>query len=183
MILMKRPATSDADEWQLYLQDGLRGQPDTACAFLAVQIVEAIEEHQRALATEVYRLAEDAAMRFSDLASEDTPSGHFYRGSIDEAKSIARAINAIMPYSRDPAALSHIGGERPGASPSPRDQACSAMLGALEEINARIDRMWNDPPGRRIDKAHELAICAAQQLCEKAVRLARSAGIEPGEGG
>lgn len=137
MTLMKRPATSDADEWQLYLQDVLQGQPDTACAFLAVQIVEAIEEHQRALATEIYRLAEDAAMRFSDLASEDTPSGHFYRGSIDEAKSIARAINAIMPYSRDPAALSHIGGERPGASPSPRDQASSAMLGALKKI-ARI---------------------------------------------
>ena len=98
--LTRRPATSNADEWQLYLQDGLQGEPETGCAFLAVQIVEAIEEHQRALATEVYRLAENTAMRFSDLAAEDTPSGHFYRGSISEAKSIARAINAIMPLSR-----------------------------------------------------------------------------------
>lgn len=113
MTLMKRPTTSNADEWQLFLQDGLRGTPDSACVFLAVQIAEAIEEHQRALAREVYALAEDTAMRFSDLASEDTPSGHFHRGSIHEAKSIARAINAIMPYSRDLSALKPTDGAAP----------------------------------------------------------------------
>jgi hypothetical protein len=102
---VRRPSTSNADEWQLWLQDGLTYEPASGCAFLAVQIVEAIEEHQRALAREVYGLAEDAAERFSDLASEDTPEGHYSRGAIAEAKSIARAINAIMPYSCDPSSL------------------------------------------------------------------------------
>lgn len=115
--LTPRPTTSNADEWQLWLKDGLQGEPATGCAFLAVQIVEAIEEHQKALAREVYALAENAAARFSDLASEDTPQGHFYRGSIHEAKSIARAINAIMPYSRSSAALT------PPDSQPPKDSA------------------------------------------------------------
>lgn len=96
-----RPTTSHADEWQLWLQENA----DSGSAYLAVQIVEAIEEHQRALAREVYRLAENTAERFSDLASEDTPEGHYNRGAIGEAKSIARAVCAIMPYSRDTTAL------------------------------------------------------------------------------
>ena len=50
-------------------------------------------------------VAGDIAARIR--AMEDRPEGHYYRGRIDEAKSIARAINAIMPYSRDPAALAH----------------------------------------------------------------------------
>lgn len=104
--LTPRPTTSNADEWQLWLQDCLQSEPASGCAFLAVQIVEAIEEHQRALAREVCGLAEDTS-RYGDVAMEDRPEGHYYRGRIDEAKSIARAINAIMPYSRDPAALAH----------------------------------------------------------------------------
>lgn len=103
--LTPRPTTSSADEWQLWLQDGLQSEPAIGCAFLAVQIAEAIEEHQKALAREVYALAEATAARFSDLASENTPEGHYHRGAIHEAKSIARAVNAIMPYSRDPASI------------------------------------------------------------------------------
>lgn len=99
MFLMKRPTSSNADEWQLYLQDGLQSEPPIGCAYLAVQIVEAIEEHQRTLARAVYKLAEDTA-RYGDVAMEDTPEGHYYRGRIDEAKSFAKAINAIMPLSR-----------------------------------------------------------------------------------
>jgi hypothetical protein len=92
----------------MWLQDGLQNEPSVGCAFLAVQIVEAIEEHQRALAREVYALAEDVAARFADLASEDTPEGHYHRGGIHQAKSIAKAINSIMPYSRDPASLATV---------------------------------------------------------------------------
>lgn len=109
--LTRRPTTSNADEWQLWLQDGLQSEPAIGIAFLAVQIVEAIEEHQKALAREVYALAEGAAERFGDVAAEDTPEGHYCRGAIHEAKSIAKAINAIMPYSRDPAALSKAEGQ------------------------------------------------------------------------
>lgn len=112
---MKRPTTSDANDWQMWLQDGLQGEPATGCAFLAVQIVEAIEEHQKALAREVYGLAESTT-RFSDVASENALEGNYYRGRIDESKSIAQAISAIMPYSRDPAALAHGGRERLAAS-------------------------------------------------------------------
>lgn len=104
-VLSGRPTTSNADEWQLWLQDGLQAEPSTGIAFLAVQIVEAIEEHQRALAREVYALAENTAQRFGDLAMSEDGQGHWHRGAIAEAKSIARAINSIMPYSRDPAAL------------------------------------------------------------------------------
>jgi len=113
MTIMRRPTTSNADEWQLWLQDGLQSEPATGCAFLAVQIVEAIEEHQKALAREVYALAENAAERFGDVAAEDTPEGHYCRGAIHEAKSIARAINAIMPYSRDLSALKPTDGAAP----------------------------------------------------------------------
>jgi hypothetical protein len=98
---VQRPTTSNADEWQLWLQD----HAESGYAYKAVQIVEAIEEHQRALAREVYALAEATAERSSDLAMEDSPEGHYSRGMIAEAKSIARAINAIMPYSCDPSAL------------------------------------------------------------------------------
>lgn len=104
---MPRPTTSNADEWQLWLIEhiGLQDDAGSGCAFLAVQIVEAIEEHQKALAREVYALAEATAERSSDLAMEDSPEGHYSRGMIAEAKGIARAVNAIMPYSRDPSAL------------------------------------------------------------------------------
>lgn len=105
--MMSRPTTSDANEWQMWLQE----HADSGTAFIAVQIVEAIEEHQKALAREVYGLAEDTAQRFGDLASEDTPEGHYSRGAIAQAKSIARAINAIMPYSREPSALAYGGRE------------------------------------------------------------------------
>jgi hypothetical protein len=98
---VQRPTTSNADEWQLWLQ----AHAESDYAYKAVQIVEAIEEHQRALAREVYALAEATAERSSDLAMEDSPEGHYSRGMIAEAKSIARAINAIMPYSCDPSAL------------------------------------------------------------------------------
>jgi|JI9StandDraft_1071089.scaffolds.fasta_scaffold23753_6 hypothetical protein len=89
-----RPTTSNADEWGLWLQEHATSGID----YVAVQIVGAIEEHQRALASEVYKLAEDTA-RYGDVAMEDTPEGHYYRGRIAEAKSITKAINAIMPLS------------------------------------------------------------------------------------
>lgn len=108
LLSVDRPTISNADEWQLWLDE----HKDSGSAYLAVQIVEAIEEHQKALAREVYGLAEDAAARFSDLAAEDTPEGHYSRGAIAEAKSIARAINGIMPYSRNPGALAWGGRER-----------------------------------------------------------------------
>jgi hypothetical protein len=101
---VQRPTTSNADEWQLWLQ----AHAESGYAYKAVQIVEAIEEHQRALAREVYALAEATAERSSDLAMEDSPEGHYSRGMIAEAKGIARAINAIMPYSRDPSALADL---------------------------------------------------------------------------
>lgn len=49
----------------------------------------------RGVAQQVYKLAEDTA-RYGDVAMEDTPEGHYYRGRIDEAKSIAKAINAVV---------------------------------------------------------------------------------------
>lgn len=104
-----RPRTSNADDWQIWLQDyvGLQDATGNGCAFLAVQIVEAIEEHQKALAREVYGLAEDTAAQCEGTARLDLEGkqGAFARGRIHEAKSIARAINAIMPYSRDPSAI------------------------------------------------------------------------------
>lgn len=146
-ISMPRPTTSNADEWQLWLQDGLQGEPATGCTFLAVQIVEAIEEHQKALAREVYGLAENTAGRFSDLASEDTPQGHFYRGSIHEAKSIARAINAIMPYSRDPSALAHGGRQRLAT----QAVALDAQARLIEEAREVVELFLQSP---------EIADCA-----------------------
>lgn len=109
-----RPGTSNADEWQLWLQDhiGLQDETGSGCAFLAVQIVEAIEEHQKALAREVYGLAEDTAAKYGATDKRDDVMGSFSRGRITEAKSIARAVNAIMPYSRDPSALAFGGRER-----------------------------------------------------------------------
>lgn len=111
---MPRPTTSNADEWQLWLQEeiGLQDETGNGCAFLAVQIVEAIEEHQKALAREVYGLAEDTAAKYGATDKRDDVMGSFSRGRITEAKSIARAINAIMPYSRDPSALAFGGRER-----------------------------------------------------------------------
>lgn len=109
-----RPRTSNADEWQIWLQDhiGLQDETGNGCAFLAVQIVEAIEEHQKALAREVYGLREQTDAEYEAAAKRDDNMGAFARGRIAEAKSIARAVNAIMPYSRDPAALSYGGRER-----------------------------------------------------------------------
>ena len=52
----------------------------------------------RGVAQQVYKLAEDTA-RYGDVAMEDTPEGHYYRGRIDEAKSIAKAINAVVSCS------------------------------------------------------------------------------------
>ena len=97
-----RPTTSNADEWQVWLfenaiiSNGSIQNPE----FLCVQIVEAIEEHQRAVSREVYRLAEDTAAKYGASEKCDNIMGSFSRGRITEAKSIARAINAIMPYSR-----------------------------------------------------------------------------------
>jgi hypothetical protein len=106
---LERPTTSNADDWQLWLQDRI-GLQD--CAFLAVQIVEAIEEHQKALAREVYGLREQTETDYEVAAKLDGNMGAFARGRVTEAKSIARAINAIMPYSRDPSALAYGGRER-----------------------------------------------------------------------
>jgi hypothetical protein len=103
---VSRPTISNADEWLLFLEE--HDVSFKYAPYLAVQIVEAIEEHQRALAREVYALAEATAERSSDLAMEDSPEGHYSRGMIAEAKGIARAINAIMPYSRDPSALADL---------------------------------------------------------------------------
>jgi hypothetical protein len=72
---MNRPTTSNADEWQLWLQDGLQSEPACGCAFLAVQIVEAIEEHQKALAREVYGLVEDTAETYEATANRDDVMG------------------------------------------------------------------------------------------------------------
>lgn len=111
-----RPTTSNADEWQLWLQEeiGLHDETGNGCAFLAVQIVEAIEEHQKALAREVYGLREQTEAECDGIAQLDMEGkqGAFARGRIYEAKGIARAINAIMPYSRDPSALAFGGRER-----------------------------------------------------------------------
>lgn len=134
-----RPATSNADEWQLWLEE----HAASGSAYLAVQIVEAIEEHQRALAREVYGLAENAAERFSDLASESTPEGHYSRGAISEAKSIARAVCAIMPYSRDPTALTgKTAANEPEASARTSPDAIRSE--ALEEA-ARVVENWSLP--------------------------------------
>lgn len=111
---MSRPRTSNADEWQIWLQDhiGLQDETGNGCAWLAVQIVEAIEEHQKALAREVYGLREQTDAEYEVVAKRDDNIGAFARGRMTEAKSIARAINAIMPYSRDPLALAYGGRER-----------------------------------------------------------------------
>lgn len=111
---MPRPTTSNADEWQLWLQEeiGLQDETGNGCAFLAVQIVEAIEEHQKALAREVYGLREQTEAEYEATAKRDDIMGAFARGRIAEAKTIARTINAIMPYSRDTGALGHGGRQR-----------------------------------------------------------------------
>ncbi|WP_289298233.1 hypothetical protein [uncultured Reyranella sp.] len=108
--MSKRPTVSNADEWALWLQDHADADP----AYVAVQIVEAIEEHQKALAREVYGLREQTEAECEGVARMDLEGkqGAFARGRMHEAKSIARAINAIMPYSRDPSALAHGGRER-----------------------------------------------------------------------
>ena len=112
--MTQRPTTSNVDEWQLWLLDhvGLQDEVGSGVAFLAVQIVEAIEEHQKALAREVYGLAEETAAHYESVAKDAGEMDAYSRGRIAEAKSIARAINAIMPYSRDPAALGWGGRER-----------------------------------------------------------------------
>lgn len=111
--MSERPTISNADEWQLWLVEGpLAGPGVVNAAFLAVQIVEAIEEHQKALAREVYGLAEETEAKYGGSTRQDDPMGAFARGRITEAKSIARAINAIMPYSRDPMALAYGGRQR-----------------------------------------------------------------------
>jgi len=141
----RRPQTSNADDWQLWLIErvGLQDETGNGCAFLGVQIVEAIEEHQKALAREVYGLAEDTAARFSDLASEDTPEGHYARGAIHQAKSIARAINAIMPYSRDPAAL-----ERQKGEVMTPDKNINQAVSATEAVAAL--REWLEAHGAMV---------------------------------
>lgn len=108
--LSTRPTVSDADEWSLWLQDNAHAAP----AYIAVQIVEAIEEHQKALAREVYGLREQTDSECEGVARLDLEGkqGAFARGRMYEAKGIARSINAIMPYSRDPMALAHGGRER-----------------------------------------------------------------------
>ncbi len=103
-----RPTINDADEWLRWLED----HAGSNRGFIAVQIVEAVDEHQKALAREVYGLAEQTAADYEAAAKRDDIMGAFARGRIAEAKSIARAINAIMPYSRDPSALSFGGRQR-----------------------------------------------------------------------
>jgi hypothetical protein len=119
----RRPMASNADDWLLWLEE----HADSERAYIAVQIVEAIEEHQKALAREVYGLAEDTAEKYESPANRDDVMGAFARGRITEAQSIARAVNAIMPYSRDPASLSQEGlvagadgGSAAGAAPFDR---------------------------------------------------------------
>ena len=179
-----RPTTSNADEWQVWLfenaiiGDGSIENP----AFLSVQIVEAIEEHQKALAREVYGLAEDTASRFSDLASEDSAQGHYYRGGIHEAKSIARAIGGIMPYSRDPAALAFGGRERlttkdtvPGdEAPTPsvervmNHDGAAIMLAALEKIAAMPPRLTI---AQLVDQFVEVRLVAKSAIAEATTPL------------
>lgn len=93
---------------------------------------------------------------------------------------------------------------RPGQSPpSPRDQASSAMLGALEGlVNAPalsevegIVAGWNGPDKDNPNPRHPSRLGAtirtncgrmydlAEALAAGRAVLARSAGIEPGEGG
>lgn len=105
-----RPTTSHADDWQVWLEE----HKDSGIEFIAVQIAEAIEEHQKALAREVYGLREQTEAECEGVAGLDLEGkqGAFARGRMHEAKGIARTINAIMPYSRDPAALAHGGRER-----------------------------------------------------------------------
>lgn len=71
-------------------------------------------------------------------------------------------------------------------TPSPRDQACSAMLGALEKIR-RTPSMPFPDPGAHSERAFGNAVHRAwreiQSIAKEAASAARSAGIEPGEGG
>ncbi len=120
--MSERPTVSNADEWQLWLIEGpLAGAPDVNVAYLAVQIVEAIEEHQKALAREVYGLREQTETEWEGVAKLDLEGkqGAYARGRIHEAKTIARAINAIMPYSRDIGALGNGGRQRLAGWPEP----------------------------------------------------------------
>ena len=78
--------------------DALAGRSGSASPEEWATAVDRIFPSESAIAREVYALAEDTSQRFGDLAMEkNTPEGNYARGAIGEAKSIARAINAIMP--------------------------------------------------------------------------------------
>lgn len=161
----KRPTTSNADEWNLWLQD----YADTEPAYIAVQIVEAIEEHQRALAREVYGLAEDTS-RYGDVAMEDRSEGHYYRGRIDEAKSIARAINAIMPYSRDPGALAPTTEEEIVESPATPDSIGHILDEKFERLSETVNRIA-DERNALLSELRFVLTCIEPDRCQKAREL------------
>lgn len=72
------------------------------------------------------------------------------------------------------------------AASSPRDQACSAMLGALEKIRRTPSMPFPDPDAhseRAFGNAVHRAWREIQSIAKEAASAARSAGIEPGEGG
>lgn len=132
--MSERPTTSNADEWQLWLLEGpLAGPGAVNAAYISVQIVEAIEEHQKALAREVYGLREETEAEYEAAAKRDDIMGAFARGRIAEAKTIARAINAIMPYSRDTGALGNGGRQRLAGRIYPQAVSAAELLGALNE--------------------------------------------------
>lgn len=58
-----------------------------------------ISDAKRELAREVFALHEDTVERYHAIAERDTEGkqGAFARGRITEAKSIAKAIGAILP--------------------------------------------------------------------------------------
>lgn len=74
-------------------------------------------------------------------------------------------------------------------SPSPRDQACSAMLAAIERVEETKSSSYKARNGRVMgiqDDSGEMCWIVDHEAIyelEEAAKLARSAGIEPGEGG
>lgn len=58
-------------------------------------------------------------------------------------------------------------------TPSPRDQACSAMLGALERLRGALERE------HKRGETFPASVSIAAYGADKAIALARSAGIEP----
>lgn len=63
---------------------------------------EGFERGRREMAKEVFALHEDTVDRYHAIAERDTEGkqGAYSRGRIVEAKSIAKAIGAILPSSR-----------------------------------------------------------------------------------